>query len=878
MSEKHSKDPSEQAPESTLGSFRFSLRAFENLEAVFATFYEESFQKLGDRKRSEVVNKALLSLIQKEPEPAFLFPQVLHFIEKVDQENLLHHYIFTSFELWLNQYSNLSDEENYRVRAKIMGKYIPRDEYQSFFPIGMGKVFSGTHFVTAHKSPDLDTTIASFWGWVDAFAARVGSSLHIWNLPGGPPPSQIEMDLLFRDMLGPAIFSHVPKTRTILSLTGNDLMTQKDMLRKKTSEKIRHLYSERTRQAVVIVDEEGYYLGDFRSIDADGVRQVLMLMNQCLRSFENRLHIELIGLFSNRSLRLSCIGEFIDRMFSKVLEDSEQVQEFSAKEKERLSLLIAKVFGAPQGLQASFAQLGAAFEKMGLVDFSSLKKSILSLEKTGLFDFSGQLIEDRPLIFSTLAHVIADLHQSIQRLRLHMEDLSLVLRVKNEVFELPPQSVSVRSDVEEIRGKMRSSYQYLTVTYPDRERFFPVGIIPAASLRSSILGTVSLRDFSNRSEMTIPSYLEVISVLDHHPSTLRTNHPARVNIQDAQSSNTILGQLTLAINDQYSTSALQASEIEKQMEENPPPKVAQRLWRYRDILSSSSPYYVHPEREMMEYIHFLYGILDDTDLLSKVSNMDVEVVAALLNRLKTLLSRKETCMIDLGSIPKDAHYATKAAKAILQNRDMYSLYKKVYAYREEEVERNILLCAEKKPSNIFSDTKDVNGLARVGQTKIFAKNVPALEKHKRGIQQEWYKTCLQFFSDHRDFDLYLQMISTIVSAEEVYQGTEERYQHQDELWIWPAPTDLAVEHLKRFLSAFQEAPQLKQEGVSVLFLGDNGAELDIIFQESFMKTPREKCLDPNPAKNVPLAVIRYQAATINSRKSMISPYLPILSK
>ena len=35
----------------------------------------------------------------------------------------------------------------------------------------MGKIYEGTHFVTAHKSPDLDTTIASFWGWLDAFAA-----------------------------------------------------------------------------------------------------------------------------------------------------------------------------------------------------------------------------------------------------------------------------------------------------------------------------------------------------------------------------------------------------------------------------------------------------------------------------------------------------------------------------------------------------------------------------------------------------------------------------------------------------------------------------------------------------------------------------------
>ncbi len=35
--------------------------------------------------------------------------------------------------------------------------------------------------------------------------------LHVWNLPGGPPSSQIEIDLIFRDLFGPAVFSHLPK-------------------------------------------------------------------------------------------------------------------------------------------------------------------------------------------------------------------------------------------------------------------------------------------------------------------------------------------------------------------------------------------------------------------------------------------------------------------------------------------------------------------------------------------------------------------------------------------------------------------------------------------------------------------------------------------
>ena len=98
-----------------------------------------------------------------------------------------------------------------------MGRYIPRESYQSLFPIGMGKKYVGSHYVTAHSSPDLDTTVASFWGWVDAFAARVGQGLHIWNVPGGAPESQVEVQFLFNQLLGAQCFEHFAKTRNFFN-------------------------------------------------------------------------------------------------------------------------------------------------------------------------------------------------------------------------------------------------------------------------------------------------------------------------------------------------------------------------------------------------------------------------------------------------------------------------------------------------------------------------------------------------------------------------------------------------------------------------------------------------------------------------------------
>ena len=176
--------------------------------------------------------ETLLSCIQKAPEGEFLLPAVLELIERARLENIVDHFHFNHFELWLNQFSGLSLEENLKVRGKIVGRFVPREAYQRLFPIGMGKVYYGTHFVTAHSSPDLDTTVASFWGWVDAFAARVSNGLHVWNVPGGRPPAQVESDLLFFSIFGSEMFELLAKHRTLLSISAIDLVTQEKVVQK----------------------------------------------------------------------------------------------------------------------------------------------------------------------------------------------------------------------------------------------------------------------------------------------------------------------------------------------------------------------------------------------------------------------------------------------------------------------------------------------------------------------------------------------------------------------------------------------------------------------------------------------------------------------
>ena len=117
------------------------MHRFSGLGSVFKSFREKAFLALNEKDRSEKVNAALYTLIKKEPDPCFLLPAALEFIEKIDQAKILEHYTFTSFELWLNQYSNLSQEENGWIRGKIAGKWIERGDYQGLFPIWIGKIY-----------------------------------------------------------------------------------------------------------------------------------------------------------------------------------------------------------------------------------------------------------------------------------------------------------------------------------------------------------------------------------------------------------------------------------------------------------------------------------------------------------------------------------------------------------------------------------------------------------------------------------------------------------------------------------------------------------------------------------------------------------------
>jgi len=662
--------------DSLLGDYITKSEPFPALDNLIDLLLDKDFLIKKEIERWSAINQFLLDWILNEKEPAFLLPQIVDFISEVAKAKVLHGtYTINSFELWLNQYSNAGEEEQFLVRSKIAGKKLPRSSYQVFFPIGRGKTYFGSHIVTAHTSPDIDTTVASFFGWLDAFAARVGTGLHTWNLPGFEPPSLIHQ-----------------------------------------------------------------YLG-------------------------------------------SWLGE-------------------------------------------------------GYL-------SALSISSETLF----------------------------------LRAMDLIQKPLREQDEKPNTKINeillARSRFEEIEQKIQFQ-DLLTICCLDHNGYSPIGTVSQAFLSRDSLGTVSLRDFSNTDEVKIPSYLQVISVIDHHRTSLNTMTPAQISISDAQSANVLLAEMAFAVNDPYSSLSTK-EQLEEQLEY----AIKDRRYGFAErvlklLKGRDAAFYVHPKREYLEYRSFLIAILDDTDLLVKASERDLFCVAELLNRMKSLQLNEAVEAVHLDDIPLDEHFIKRATRRLLCNEELYSLYAKDFSFREAELGHQLIQGLRGENLRLFSDTKELAKYARVGQIKFFANNFQMYLDYSNSLRRIWLREAINQMDKNCRLKLHLQMISTISGAQEAFFGEEIGYSHLDELWMWlPWNDDEAVEIAKEFMAKFSLAPEWNSQTLEAEIIGEQCDRwVDLIshyFPCSFRK--QEVALDRHS-----IAVLRFKPGLLNSRKASIAPYLPLNMK
>jgi hypothetical protein len=860
---------------SSLGEIKVEKRSFKHIEQKLEELSRLKWTSLNEFQKQSALSDLLFRCI-KEDERQFLLREVADFIEKVHEKKLCEQFNIYVFESFLNHYLKVDDKLNLAIRAKITGKSIPRNDFQALFPIGMDKYYEGPHFVTAHASPDLDTMVSSFWGWVDAFSARVALGCHFWNVPGGPPKGSIEKTMLFSDIFGEKFFENFSKDKAALTITGFELFTKKGLKVVHPEALLTELESE--NDSLIVTQDDGAYLADFKGSDAENFRRITSAIFSVLRAFDSKFQHLIIQTFSKAKLHRYEVKEIVETTLKMPIEKNEAFLELSSKIQHQVHLFMQEVLKLESGVQNTFEAFFQLIVQLGKKHPHVRLDGLKALFDKALFNNEELVVDDRAKILEAIDSAVMVLKDLMELVRKVFASFHFAIKTKQIVFSHSDGSVSTLSDLEEIKTRM-GAHPFITVNmHHDSSLRLPMGVIYAHDLQKPILGTVTVRDFTNKDETKVPPYLEVISGLDHHKMVMNSSTPMTLKIMDVQSANTLVAYEAFKINDRYSLGGLNPDEIDRLLETQDVKtasgmRIYQRLLQ-RKMNAKKAAFHIDSEREMMEYYHFLFAILDDTDLLSKVTVLDVECVAMLVNRLKSLQLKKEVEIVNFDDLDLlDEQFVKKAAMRLLQNEEVYSLYRTVYQKREKAVEEHLEAILKNPTFPLFEDTKVQNGLARVGQKKLYSSNIKAFMHVHQQVIALWSKESQSVFEKNNLIDLHMLMISTVASCEDVFKGAKVAYSHQDELWFYVPNIETARVHLKLFLSQFQRNKMILKhaESLKVTIYGKKSSEIKICFEESFLSCPIEE-----KAGLEGIVVLSHAAGILNSRKSMISPFLPNL--
>lgn len=708
---------------------------------------------------------------------------------------------FADFEYYLIHESRLNKTQEMLLRAKIAGKRVPRATYQALFPVGSDQTYVGSVIVTGHKSPDIDTTVASFLGWLDAFCAKVGTSLHRWNVPNDPTVIT-ETKLLFLDRFGPNFFKIFSQNRENLTLTAFDLATRQGLFIKTITDSSIAFEPHLGQHAYAIINHEKQFVGHFRPEDVDEVRSVIDSLNHCLRYAQNEIFSALVSkLGSYEAFIMLPIAEF------------EPVINNTPRQRSYLDCYLKEVLEQEKGIQTTVEELMRGLN----VGFELLKEA-----------------KDKSESLEILFEIVS---QSFGQARALMDTFEIALKVKEKVLNIPSLVLHPDATIDEIEIKMKESSQLLVV-----KEGRPLGVIYSSMLRKPILGYVCFRDFCNDTEIGRPSYLGVLSVLDHHKMHLATSSIANVLSMDAQSSNCLVANCAFLINDQFPLSHYTKEKVDEMLklamedlESETSLRLLQRVLTLK-LADRKKGGWISSERAYFEYLLCLYAAIDDTDLLEKNTPYDQKIFVELINRLASIEQKNE---VEVASL--------EGAKPLIQNEHLYAYYAKVYQLKEEEINQRI------KAHSIFHDTK-WQGKAMIGQIKIYPKNVETYLHHRTFLLEKWEKGL-------ESAPLKMMMVTTLHGANDLYKGESVAYKHLDELWITSQNTNEGDSQVAFFLTTFSEAKK------DFAFIIEAHPRYHKLLQGCFLLIK----------KIVPLQddyiILRYAATTIPSRKKDISPFI-----
>lgn len=852
-----------------LGSIQFHAQVFP--EDVYQEIFSDSVQGSSRFHQHEQIHLLLFHLLEKEKD-GFALPKVVTYIRRIRQ--LIPTYHLSSFEFWLNQSAMIEESQKMKIRGKIVGRWIPRMEYQSLFPIGENKYFPGSHYSYAHKSPDLDTVVTSFSCFLSAFAAQVGSGVHHWVVPGGPPKESIEIQWLFGRSLGDDLFSLLALTDTMNVVSALDILSQKDVVKKELQESPYSAHSDPFhKQAVILIDKEGCYLEDWREKESGIIRFILAFIRSLLLLFQRNFNFQLMEILTKTDFSLKDWHNFVEIILSAPLISDREEKIISFHQIELLDQFFRKIFFVPFGIRCHMRDFFSSLSQFG---FEKVKIKLFELSPLHLFPQKEKIIEDRSIIFREIQNILELLQQSVDRFLQEVDSLKVALEIKRKVLEYQPVYVDHFASLEEISQKMQQ-YHYLTVNYQEGEKKYPLGVVYAKDIHKGTFATVSWNDFSSEQDTDRKDGMEVISFIDHHKSQLQTTRPCMGIVRaDAQACASIVAAKNFEINDKYSTGGMTLKEIDEQLytlspqHDNVQMRLFERLLK-KKAAHAHTCYYISSQREMFDYLCYVLAILDDTDCLTKVSRFDVDIVKNLMNRLKSLQMRKEVEIVNFDDISfEDPQFPKKAAIRLLETKDLSSLWNVIFQGKKSFIDRMILEAADGTSESFFQDTKCFP-FASVGQFKFFAENATLLFSYMSKIRDSWVKKSQFLYEQRKDKVLAIFMISTIPSAKVVLEGKSKDENYFDELWFWVPPNNKGFRYLQSFLTSLRRHPTMVQQKYQVVVFGNSDVFQN--FESSFVKNNKNVDKYITIASKHPCISLKVSPGSMRSRKADISIYL-----
>jgi hypothetical protein len=145
-----------------------------------------------------------------------------------------------------------------------------------------------------------------------------------------------------------------------------------------------------------------------------------------------------------------------------------------------------------------------------------------------------------------------------------------------------------------------------------------------------------------------------------------------------------------------------------------------------------------------------------------------------------------------------------------------------------------------------------------------------------GLQKAFIYESNKVSNSKKEVDLHLFMVSTLAGLEGLFDHKAEKVTHLDEIWLYiPQDSDGGLTHLRSFLNAFAASSGAQKAIKGIRLMGESGTLDDLINTVllSQLNVSYQKC--PSPCEGS-FIVLDVSAGSMNSRKAMITPFLPKL--